>query len=164
MLKLYQIRSLALTALLCLGTASLLVFNAPLLQIAILSFVFAVDELPTLFSELQSKRFFDGRLFSRHIFAANCVFLFFSFWRPSKKRGKETFQDFVVWNVKDNKLWGFRCLLCGRWFGFILNHFFLLKWALSKNSDEIIFKNHLFFEKMLSSLFLESAHLRRKKW
>ena len=38
MLKLYQIRSLALTILLCFGTASLLVFNAPLLQIAILSF------------------------------------------------------------------------------------------------------------------------------
>ena len=38
MLKLYQIRSLALTTLLCFGTASLLVFNAPLLQIAILSF------------------------------------------------------------------------------------------------------------------------------
>ena len=37
MLKLYQIRSLALTTLLCFGTASLLVFNAPLLQIAILS-------------------------------------------------------------------------------------------------------------------------------
>ncbi|MGB2460221.1 MAG: phosphatidate cytidylyltransferase [Flavobacteriaceae bacterium] len=39
MLKLYQIRSFALTILLCLGTASLLVFNAPLLQIAIISFV-----------------------------------------------------------------------------------------------------------------------------
>ena len=39
MLKLYQIRSLALTTLLCFCTASLLFFNAPLLQIAILSFV-----------------------------------------------------------------------------------------------------------------------------
>jgi phosphatidate cytidylyltransferase len=39
MLKLYQIRSLALTALLCFGTASLLVFNLPLLHIAVLSFV-----------------------------------------------------------------------------------------------------------------------------
>ena len=39
MLKLYQIRSLALTTLLCFGTASLLVFNAPLLQIATISFV-----------------------------------------------------------------------------------------------------------------------------
>jgi phosphatidate cytidylyltransferase len=39
MLRLYQIRSLALTILLCLGTASLLVFNAALLQIAIISFV-----------------------------------------------------------------------------------------------------------------------------
>ncbi len=35
MLKLYHIKSLALTTLLCLGAASLLVFNAPLLQIAI---------------------------------------------------------------------------------------------------------------------------------
>ena len=38
MLKLYHIKSLALTTLLCLGAASLLVFNAPLLQIAITSF------------------------------------------------------------------------------------------------------------------------------
>jgi phosphatidate cytidylyltransferase len=36
-LKLYQIRSLALTTLLCFGTVSLLAFNAPLQQIAILS-------------------------------------------------------------------------------------------------------------------------------
>ena len=33
MLKLYQIRSLALTTLLCFGTASLLVLKVPLLQI-----------------------------------------------------------------------------------------------------------------------------------
>jgi phosphatidate cytidylyltransferase len=39
MLKLYQIRSYALTTLLCFGTASLLASNAPLLQIAVLSFV-----------------------------------------------------------------------------------------------------------------------------
>ena len=38
MLKLYQIRSYALTTLLCFGTASLLVLNVPLLQIAVLSF------------------------------------------------------------------------------------------------------------------------------
>ena len=49
MLKLYQIRSLALTALLCLGTASLLVFNAPLLQIAILSFVCQIGLATLLF-------------------------------------------------------------------------------------------------------------------
>ena len=49
MLKLYQIRSLALTTLLCFGTASLLVFNTPLLQIAILSFVFQMGLTILLF-------------------------------------------------------------------------------------------------------------------
>ena len=39
MLKLYQVRSLALTTILCLGASSLLVFNSPLLQIAIISLV-----------------------------------------------------------------------------------------------------------------------------
>tara|TARA_B100002019_G_scaffold269926_1_gene263126 strand:- start:1 stop:804 length:804 start_codon:yes stop_codon:yes gene_type:complete len=39
MLKLYHIRSFFLTTVLCLGTASLLVFNAPLMQIAITSLV-----------------------------------------------------------------------------------------------------------------------------
>ena len=38
MLKLYQVRSLALTTILCFCASSLLVFNAPLLQIAVLSF------------------------------------------------------------------------------------------------------------------------------
>ena len=39
MLKLYQVRSLALTTILCFGASSLLVFNSPLLQIAIISLV-----------------------------------------------------------------------------------------------------------------------------
>lgn len=39
MLKLFQIQSLVISTLLCFGAASLLVFNVPLLQIAILSFV-----------------------------------------------------------------------------------------------------------------------------
>ena len=39
MLKLYQVRSLSLTTILCFGSSSLLVFNSPLLQIAIISFV-----------------------------------------------------------------------------------------------------------------------------
>ena len=39
MLKLYQVRSIALTTILCFGASSLLVFNSPLLQIAIISFV-----------------------------------------------------------------------------------------------------------------------------
>ena len=50
MLKFYQIRSLALTTLLCLGTASLLVFNVPLLQIAIISFVCQMGLAILLFS------------------------------------------------------------------------------------------------------------------
>ena len=39
MLKLYQVRSLTLTTILCFGASSLLVFNSPLLQIAIISLV-----------------------------------------------------------------------------------------------------------------------------
>ena len=39
MLKLYQVRHLALTTILCFGASSLLVFNSPLLQIAIISLV-----------------------------------------------------------------------------------------------------------------------------
>jgi phosphatidate cytidylyltransferase len=51
MLKLYQVRSLALTTILCFGASSLLVFNSPLLQIAIISFVCQIGLAILLFQK-----------------------------------------------------------------------------------------------------------------
>ena len=51
MLKLYQVRSLALTTILCFGALSLLVFNSPLLQIAIISFACQIGLAILLFQK-----------------------------------------------------------------------------------------------------------------
>ena len=51
MLKLYQVRHLALTTILCFGASSLLVFNATLLLISIISFVFQIGLAILLFQQ-----------------------------------------------------------------------------------------------------------------